>query len=350
MIEIDGSFGEGGGQILRTALSLSSCLRIAFRIFNIRKSRKKPGLMPQHLTAVRALSAVCEAHVEGARSGSTEIVFTPAKINPDTYTFDIGTAGAVTLLLQALLPALTCSEHPSALSLTGGTHVPTSPCYNYIERVFIPLLQQLRIPSEVSIERYGFYPKGGGRIRARVSPRRSVGGATASIDLCGSPEPAAIRGISAVANLPLSIAERQRDAALRALEAANVPLSIDVARVEAFGPGTFIFLAPEGKSCLAGFSSLGKRGKRAEQVGEEAASALIDYLKSGMCLDPYLADQAALYLSMLPGTSSFTTSSITQHLVTNLAVIQQFIPVAYTVGGDLNTPGKITISGTGHTH
>ncbi|MGE5892852.1 MAG: RNA 3'-terminal phosphate cyclase, partial [bacterium] len=209
MIEIDGSSGEGGGQILRTALGLSAALQKPFRIFNIRINRKKPGLMPQHLMAVRAMKIISGATVTGDSPGSMELMFRPARVKPGAYTFDIGTAGSTSLLLQALLPPLVFADESSSLVLKGGTHVPFSPPFHYISAVFLPVLNRLGIGLTAAIEHYGFYPQGGGSISVSISPQRNPRGLTMR-------ERGVVReitGISGVGNLPLTIAERQARAA-----------------------------------------------------------------------------------------------------------------------------------------
>src|SRR4030066_2302581 len=165
MIEIDGSFGEGGGQILRTSLSLSCLLKRHLRIFNIRRRRKKPGLMPQHLMGIRSLKLISNARVSGDSQGSIELLFEPGEVKAGDYFFDIGTAGSTSLLLQAILPPLIFAEHKSSLTLKGGTHVPFSPPFHYISKVFIPIMNKLGIKVKAAIESYGFYPKGGGKVR-----------------------------------------------------------------------------------------------------------------------------------------------------------------------------------------
>jgi RNA 3'-phosphate cyclase len=342
MLELDGSFGEGGGQILRTALSLSACLKVPFRIARIRLNRKKPGLMPQHLMGVRAVAEICGADVTGAGPGSTELTFRPGEVKAGSYQFDIGTAGATSLLLQALLPPLIFSGGASGLLLTGGTHVPMSPPFDYIERVFTPALNRTGIAIKVSIQRHGFYPKGGGRILAEISPAQRTDCRKAA-DFTTQPEVRSVRGVSAVSNLPLSIAERQRTAAERVIAAAGFHVSIKVISVESFGAGTFIFLEPEGIDCLAGFSSIGQRGKRAETVGEEAAKAFLEYAGAHACLEAHLADQIALYLAMNGGISRFTTACVTQHLLTNLWVIEKFLGIHYAIEGRPGQPGKVVI-------
>ncbi len=339
MLEIDGSFGEGGGQILRTALSLSCLLRKPFRMFNIRKGRRKSGLMPQHLTCVHALALISNASVHGGAIGSAELVFEPDEPKPGDYFFDIGTAGSTSLLLQAILPPLVFSKKESRITLTGGTHVPFSPPYHYISGVFIPMLSRLGIKIQVSILRYGFYPKGGGRIYVEVFPSAGAKG----LSLTNRGEVKKVSGISAVSDLPLGIAERQKRAVLRLLEQSKIAAEIETLQVTSYSPGTFVFLESPAENCNAGFSSLGERGKKAETVGEEAARELLDYYSSDACLDPHLADQIVLYLAAADSGSAFTTSRITDHLLTNLQVIEKFLGIRYAVEGEKGNPGRISI-------
>jgi RNA 3'-terminal phosphate cyclase (ATP) len=343
MLEIDGSYGEGGGQILRTALSLSCLLGRPFRIVNIRKKRAlgrgRVGLMPQHLAVVRALKEICGARVVGDRDASMDLAFEPGPVRPGEYRFDVGTAGSTSLLLQAILPTLLMEKRPSSIALTGGTHVVYSPTFHYISEVFLPALTVLGIHARALIENYGFYPRGGGKVILDVAP--SLGVRPLSSYSCNILN---IRGISGVGNLPLSIAQRQKDAALRILEEEGYPAEIDSVSVPAFGAGTFIFLIAETDLLRAGFSALGERGKRAEIVGAEAARALIGHLKTGACLDEHLADQIVIYLAMTKGESSFTTSRISPHLLTNLWVIERFLNIRYRIEGDQGSPGIVTVS------
>src|SRR4030066_1037453 len=176
MIEIDGSFGEGGGQVLRTSLSLSCLLNKPFRIFNIRKKRKKPGLMPQHLMGIRSLKLISNARVTGDSQGSIELLFEPGEVKAGDYFFDIGTAGSTSLLLQAIILPLIFANNTSSLTLKGGTHVPFSPPFHYISGVFIPILNKLGIEVGAKIESYGFYPKGGGKVRVEIMPSGRIKG------------------------------------------------------------------------------------------------------------------------------------------------------------------------------
>jgi len=344
MLEIDGSCGEGGGQILRTSLSLSCMLHMPFRMFNIRKRRRKPGLMPQHLACIQALAHISQAETEGASINSKEITFIPGEITAGDYLFDIGTAGSTSLLLQALLPPLLfSSKRSSTITLLGGTHVPFSPPFDYIREIFLHALRALGIRLDVSLERYGFYPKGGGRIRADIPPAGDV--RPMNVEERG--DFSKISVTSGVADLPLSIAARQSETVKRLLKNSHLQAASREFSVQAYGKGTFIFLQSEAEHAVAGFSSLGAVGKKAEQVGEEAAGDFLQYAASGAGIDPHLADQLILYLSCIPGESLFTTSLITEHLLTNLRITEQFTGFAYSVQGSAGTPGKVRISGEG---
>ncbi|MBI5741072.1 MAG: RNA 3'-phosphate cyclase [Nitrospirae bacterium] len=336
-IEIDGSFGEGGGQILRTALSLSCITGSALRLFNIRKSRKKPGLMPQHLTGVNAIAEICGADVTGNVKDSTELTFVPGKTKPGNYIFDIKTAGSVSLVVQTLIPPLLFAEKPSSVTIKGGTHVPFSPPYDYISGVFLPMLNRLAVKVEASISKYGFYPKGGGEVYFKIFPAEKVKG----MEVVSRGDLLSLNGHSAVANLPLHIAVRQQTSAAQSF--SPLAANIDVIEVPSFGQGTFVFLRGEYENALSGFSSLGERGKPAEKVGREAATSFKDHHDTHACLDPHLADQIVIYLGLAGGKSVFTTSRITQHLLTNLWVIEKFLKIKYEVEGAPDSEGRVTI-------
>jgi RNA 3'-terminal phosphate cyclase (ATP) len=346
MIEIDGGMGEGGGQIIRTSLGLSALLGIPFRIKNIRMGRPRPGLRAQHVAAVRAVKAICDARVEGDEIGSKQLSFDPSISNGGEYRFHIGTAGATTLVLQTLLPPLIYAGRTSFISLSGGTHVPISPPFHFIQEVFLPVLAELGASVRSSIGAYGFYPRGGGEVEAEITPLPS--GSLRAFTFPEGKSFCGVRGISGVANLPLSIAERQKEAALATLRDLPLQAKIDATSVPSPGSGTFLFLKTEGAVCCAGFSSIGVRGKRAEAVGKEAAAALLQYLDREGCIDPHLADQLVIYLALAEGQSTFTTTVITNHLLTNLAVLKRFIDFDYRIEGTLGAAGKVAIRGSGH--
>lgn len=340
MLEIDGSHGEGGGQILRTALSLSCLTGTPFRIVDIRRGRRRPGLMPQHLASVRAALAISGGEATGAEPGATALTFTPGAVTGGEFEFHIGTAGSVSLLLQALLPPLLFAGRPSRLTLTGGIHVPASPSCHYLAEVFLPALARLGGEVRLAVERYGFYPAGGGVIRVEIAPAQTL--LPLPLSLTTSGRLWRIVGISGVGRLPLSIAFRQREAALATL-GDHAPVQIDLLPVPAAGPGTFLFLKAETDGVPAGFTSLGARGKRAESVGAEAAEELLAHLATGAPLDPHLADQIVPYLALCPGESTFTTSRITRHLLTNLWVAGLFRPLRVRVTGAEGEPGEVSI-------
>lgn len=339
MIEIDGAMGEGGGQVLRSSLSLSALLGIPCRIIRIRANRKQPGLRPQHLTAVRGVSAICGGRLEGDAIGSSSLTFVPGKVVPGRYVFDIGTAGASSLVLQAVLPPLVMTGGKSSVAVTGGTHLPLSPPYEYLETVFEPFLNMLGCHVRFRLRRCGFYPRGGGSISCTIDPlRRSLHPPLTT------EKRAVLRAVSAVSRLPLSIAERQWGAARDLLGKREV--HPEIVAVDAFSPGTYLFINKKGEY-PTGFVALGARGKPAEVVGHEAAEAFLRHEETGAMLDPHLADQAVIYLALAAGETSFTTSCITSHLLTNLEVTRIFLSCRSIVEGEEGKPGRVTITGSG---
>lgn len=346
MITIDGSYGEGGGQIVRTALALACVTGRAVRIDHVRKNRSKPGLQPQHLTGVLACAHISRASVEGAVLGSNRLVFSPGRITGGEYAFDVeqaagkGSAGAVSLILQAALLPLSRADAPSRIVLHGGTHVPRSPSVQYVSEVFLPTVRAIGIHADIELIRWGFYPIGKGEVVARVEPSRDLRGLTRD-----KPGPIArVSGVSAVANLPRTIAERQRAAATEALRAAGIETDIRLIDAPAVGRGTVCFLRADGHHATGGFSSLGAIGKRAEVVGREAAEECLTFLKSGAAVDRHLADQLLPYLALARGPSTITTEAVTTHLLTNLWVIRHFVDREIVVEGELGAKGQIVVT------
>ncbi|HBA90022.1 MAG TPA: RNA 3'-phosphate cyclase [Geobacter sp.] len=343
MIEIDGSMGEGGGQVLRSALSLSCLTGKGFRIGNIRKSRSKPGLMNQHLMAVHSAARIASAELSGDRLGSQQLAFVPRGVQSGNYSFDIGTAGSTTLVLQTVMPPLLAASVRSQVIVTGGTHVPFSPSWNYFAEVFLPALARLGVRAEAAVDSCGFYPRGGGRVRCRLEPVRAL----SPLWAMERGRLLRVSGCSAVGNLPRSIAERQLASALSLLQGElgrDLAVQVDIRELQVYGQGTFIFLAGEYEQGRAGFTALGARGKPAEQVGEEAAREFLEHHHSGLPIDPHLADQLVLYLARAQGRSTFATSRITRHLETNLQVAGLFLELQTHITGEEGEPGTVTIS------
>jgi RNA 3'-phosphate cyclase len=341
MIEIDGSYGEGGGQILRTALALSVLLNRPLTVHQIRGKRKNPGLARQHLTAVEALGKIAGARMDGGTLGSQTLRFIPNEILPGDYQFRIGTAGSITLLLQTILLPLSQSQRNSKLILEGGTHVPWSPPYHYLQEILFPVLALMDVSVKGHLEQWGWYPRGGGILRVEIQPRRGLN----PLSLLNRGHLKKIRGLSAASNLPMHVVERQRDEALRRIEKVlKVETEISLLpEAPATGQGSFLFLVAEFENVTAGFSGLGQRGKPAEEVAKETFLSLQNFMESEGCIDPYLADQLVPFMALAKGKSSFTTSQITEHLLTNLWVVQQFLDVKISREGEKGGWGKIEL-------
>lgn len=341
MIEIDGSYGEGGGQILRTSLTLSALTAKPFRIHSIRLGRSNPGLRAQHLSAVRALAEICSARVHGDEVGSTELTFEPSELKAGEYRFDIGTAGSTSLVIQTIFLPLAFSGL-SSVTIKGGTHNPFSPCYEYLEWQWLPALERMGFRASLSLKRVGFYPQGGGGMRLRVRPRETL----RPLVLTERGELRTVRGISAVGRLPLSIAERQRRRAERKLRRTGVTVEIETREVDSRSPGTYICLQARFQHWSATYFSLGAPRKPAEKVADEASTELLSFIESGAVVDHHLADQIILPASLIAGESRFTTNRITNHLLTNTYVIERFLPVETRIVGEKDSPGTITLRGS----
>ena len=342
---IDGSYGEGGGQILRTALSLSAVLGKGVEIERIRAGREKPGLRPQHLAGVRALAAIASAKLEGDEIGSQSLSFSPGRARGGIYRFNVaeerGSAGAVSLVLQVFLLPLAFGTSSSEVTILGGTHVPWSPPFHYLSMVLFPTLARMGLCCEAEIERWGWYPKGGGVVRVKIFPV----GELRSIDLSTRGGPRRILGISGTSNLPAHIALRQKERAHQRIRARLefVPDIQIMDKAPSPGQGTALFLVLESEGGVSGFSALGRRGKRAEEVADEAVDQLIEHIESERCVDPHLSDQLIPFTALAKGKSVFTVSRITRHLLTNIWVVKQFLDVRIDVEGREVEPGRVEI-------
>lgn len=339
MINIDGSTGEGGGQVLRTCLSLSLITGQSFKITNIRKGRKSPGLKAQHLKAVEVAAEVGRATVYGADPNSTTVTFSPKTIQPGNIECKIGTAGSTSLVLQTIILPLSMGNAASSISITGGTHVPWAPSFDFLKYHWMQYLIKLGIDISLVMDMAGFYPRGGGRIHAIVRPTDSI----LPLNLTHRGALKQIRGLSAVANLDRRIAERQRAQILHRLS-DHYPLNdIRILQLPSKFKGTTVCLICDFEYTQCCYFALGELGKPAERVADEVIEKIEYFLSTDAAIDEYLADQILLPLTIAKSESYFSTSKITRHLLTNAEIIQEFIPVRISISGEVNSPGLITI-------
>lgn len=343
IVTLDGGEGEGGGQILRTALSLSLITGKRLRIVNIRAKRPNPGLRAQHLECVQAAQKISDAQVEGAALGSKEISFFPRTLSAGNYNFEIRTAGATSLLFQTILiPLAFCPPEAgeSALTLKGGTHALWAPTFDYLSRHFRDFLAKVGFSFDVTLLRAGFYPEGGGEILAKIRPKSAL----QPLSLTSRGDLKSLEVISSVANLPLSIAERQNKKTSEVLSREGFKPSFSVSELSAVGKGTHIAVVArfDGGGCC--YTALGERGKPAEKVAEEAAQKFINFVKTPATVDRYLADQLMLPLSLVGSKSEYTTECITDHIITNARTIKTFLSVKIELKGERDTFGTVAIS------
>jgi RNA 3'-terminal phosphate cyclase (ATP) len=319
MIEIDGSAGEGGGQMLRSALSLSICTTQPFRITNIRAKRDKPGLMRQHLTAVRAAAEICDAEVTGDDVGSQELTFRPGSVKSGNYAFSIGTAGSCTLVLQAVLPPLLTASGPSQIRISGGTHNKGSPPVDFLQRAYLPLIRKMGPQVQLELVRHGFYPRGGGEIVASIVPSPRL----ARLALM---ERGARRGGYAeayLAAIPLHVASRELDIVGNMLNWAPEQLHVR-GLANDVGPGNALTITIEHEQITEVFTGFGEKGVTAETVAKGAAERARAYLASTAAVGRHLADQLLLPMA-LAGGGEFTTLAVTEHFRSHSEVIRKFL-------------------------
>jgi RNA 3'-terminal phosphate cyclase (ATP) len=290
------------------------------------------------------LQLLSNADIKGDSAGSMELLFSPGEVKGGDIFFDIGTAGATSLVLQTIIPSLLFLKEKTVVTLKGGTHVPFSPCFHFLAEVFAQFLKRIGVTMQLAIESYGFYPRGGGKIRAVIFPVEKINPLTA----VEKGKLLRLKIFSGAGNLPPSIAERQKNALLEKIhsqtKSVHCPVETEMLNVPTPGQGTFAFLKSEFENSVAGFTSLGERGKRAEAVGEEAAAEFLGYYSADASLDPHIADQIVLYLSLCKEESVFTTSRITDHLSTNLWAVGLFHGYRYSVEGEKDHPGRVVIN------
>ncbi len=326
MLAIDGSAGEGGGQILRTSVAMAAITGTPVHIINIRSNRPKPGLSAQHLTAIEAAATLTDAEVAGSALRSTEVVFTPGEIKGGRYRLDIGTAGSISLLLQCLIPIALHAPETVVLDITGGTDVKWSPPIDYLRHVTLPALALMGCNVGIVVSRRGYYPRGGGRVRAVVKPSTISG-----VDFDryrGGAGVGAIDGCSHAAGLPEHVAIRQCEAASTRLSdhgyESSITTEIADRRVSSTGSGITLWCGS------IGGSALGERGKRAEVVGVDAADQIIAELNCGASVDRYLADQLIPYMAIAK-SGSYTARELSLHTKTNIWASEQFTDARFEV-------------------
>lgn len=336
-MHLDASHGEGGGQIVRTAVSLSAVTGTPVELTDVRASRDPPGLAHQHLAVVRALAEMCSADVEGAEVGATELVFRPGDdIEGGRYEVDIGTAGSATLLMHAGLPAAVHADGAVELHVAGGTDVRWSPTIDYFQHVTLPLLRKAGVSADVECLRRGHYPKGGGEVAMRVQPAPLQ-----ALEIPGRGGLNRVRGAAHVTNLPLHIAEREAEAARKELD-VDCPIEIDVREEPGVSAGTSITLWAEHEDTVVGGSALGEKGKPAEEVGREAADNLRRSMESDGTVDTYSADQLLPYLALAGG--GYRAPERTSHLETNAWVCEQL--TGQEIGLDGDSPVEVACTPT----
>ncbi len=329
-IVIDGSEGEGGGQMLRTALALSVVTRTPLRMERIRTKRAKPGLLRQHLTAVEAAAAISGAEVRGADLGSTELGFTPGRVTPGEYRFAVGTAGSACLVLQTVLPPLLTAPGPSMLTLEGGTHNPAAPPFDFLAKAFLPLVNRMGPRVEATLDRYGFFPAGGGRFTVRVEPAPRL----ARLDLRERGAITTRRARVLIANLAGAIAERELEVLRAKLGWPASDYAVEVLE-GVTGPGNVVMAEVAAEHVTEVFTGFGQAGVRAETVADGVVGELRAWLASGVPVGGHLADQLLVPMA-LAGGGSFRTLPLSLHATTNLAIIGRFldVPILATVAGD----------------
>jgi len=336
MIKIDGSYGEGGGQILRTALFLSLLTSSPFEIFNIRSTRKRPGLKRQHLTIIRALKMLTTSTIYGDTLGSKELEFIPGRIIGGNLELDVETAGSIPLVLQTLIPVLIFAQKPSRLVIYGGTDVPGGMTIDYLRYVFLPYLNRFAESISVKVKRRGYYPRGNGKVRVDVIPRfQSIKDARDNVlplklDSCRDLSSISILSVSSTRLESRRVAERQVEGARRTLSRliSKVQSKISVRYEESFSPGCSILIAGNlGKDYIQGSDGIGKLGVPAEKIGEEAAKKFVYEIEKKACVDRHLQDNLIPFLGLVGG--SMRVSEVTKHTRSNIWVTEKFLPVKF---------------------
>jgi RNA 3'-phosphate cyclase len=337
LIEIDGSYGEGGGSVLRIATALSALTSKPVHITNIRSGRPKPGLMAQHMNAVKSVADLSNASVKGLEIGSTEIYFNPKSLNGGFFKIDVGTAGSISLILQAFMIPAAFTDIPVKIRITGGTDVRWAPSVDFIKYVKLPILRLMGYNARINIIQRGHYPRGGGILEIEIDPitkLKPINVSKLQFDC--------IYGISHSIKLPIHIAERQAQSAKEILNNEGYCSDIKIESSQnAIGPGSSIFLWTNGLTPISG-GAVGEPGKRAEKVGSEAAKQILYHISKRSPVDKYMGDQLIPYMA-LAGSSSIKTAELTQHTLTNIHITEKFIDKKFHVDGIVGESAIISV-------
>lgn len=337
-IDIDGSQGEGGGQILRTALALSLVTGRPFRIDRIRAGRAKPGLLRQHLTAVNAACAIGGAHVTGGELGSSILEFTPSRVRGGEYRLAVGTAGSATLVLQAVLPALLVAKESTRLTLEGGTHNPFAPPFDFLAKTFVPLVRRMGAALELSLDAHGFYPAGGGRFTVSIEPCRTL--APLTLHQRGD---VSVRARGLVASLPNKIAKRELSVVRQRLSLERTQCVVEAIE-NSVGPGNILLIEIASADVTEVITGFGMKGVTSEEVASKACAEAEAYLAADVPVGSHLADQLLIPLA-LAGAGSFRTLAPSSHTTTNADVIARFldVPIAVEPEGDRSLGFRVAV-------
>lgn len=327
MIKIDGSYGEGGGQILRNAIALSTITKNPVKIVNIRANRPNPGIKAQHYVAIKSIQEMCDAEVEGLEIGSSELTFSPGEIKGGKYKFDIGTAGSITLVFQACILATVKTQESITITLTGGTDVKWSPTWDYFEHVFLPLLSKTGMNVKAHLIKRGYYPKGGGEAKIEIQPIETI----KPLKLSDNQEFTEIKGIVHIGSLPDNISNRIKHSVIKTLLKKAFMTSIEVDKSKTLSPGTGVTLWAESKDTILGAAVLGEKGVTSEEVGEKAALSIVKEIESNATLDIYAFDQILPYMVLAceNDESSCRVRELSNHASTNMWLLQQFFDVNF---------------------
>lgn len=336
MIEIDGSVGEGGGQIVRSSLALSIITGKPFQIMRVRANRQKPGLLNQHLTALHAAVEISGAQTSGVRLGSSSFLFSPGRLRAGNFRFDIGTAGSTTLVFQTILPALMSADEPSTILLEGGTHNPMAPPFEFMKDTFLPLLTRMGVEVSAKLLAYGFYPQGGGSLEFQIRPEKQL----KPLHLAEKGRVKSVNARALVVRLPEEIGYRELRVLKSKLSRLDNKQVIEVK--EGRSPGNVVIVQIDNKELVETVTSIGGRGVKAEIVAEKAVAEANPYLASAAAVGEHLADQLLIPMA-LAGEGSYLTSVLSRHTTTNIGVIRQFLNVEITTEEMAPSLWKVTV-------